>query len=626
MSGNAEAQWNPLGVIRVTCHNCDTLSAGRRCRRTEPPRLLGAADRSEDFKGLRATVSVIDVELRLTSPQWQQTGPSDGTAESLWVRCDTSCPDPTDPEVLASHPGRLTAIRVNDDEVVLAQDRLRSWPLFWALENGADGRRLIISDDATAMRGALSAPRLNPRARREFLDAGFISGTDTLLAGVHQTEQGAIVHIDRDTGRARTVTHSLARFSEESAMVTDPEEFSGLLLAALDAGMGRVLEDLAARPGSPRLVLPLSGGLDSRLLVAWLTLHGALDRAVAFTYGRPGTREVEVSRKVAEAVGLEWHAVDYVPAELREAWQTQEAADFLEYSYALGALPHVQDWHALRSLLEQGVVRPGDVVLPGHTIVGNMHDEHLLEEPSVTRGQVAKAILIHHQELQGDQRRAYTDPYRAAKVRDFLALWPFTGSPRDVQSILESYNVRERQTKYINNSMRTYEHLGLEWALPMLDVEFWDAWHRGAVELTATRDFYAVFIGRLWARATALAAGAEADAAGRADEADLPYFAATEVSEETRSRLKTVLSRLHLLGLAERTFSAWATLHSTMAFEAFITDAPLPLAAAQLMGGRKLLGFWTRAFLSDAWCRRCRLFSDLPVATPAELEAMAPEE
>ena len=574
-------------------------------------------------------MNVIDVELRLTSPQWQQTAASGSTTESLWMRCDTPCPDPTDPEVLASHPGRLTAIRVNDDEVILAQDRLRSWPLFWALENGADGRRLIISDDATAMRGALSAPRLDPRARREFLDAGFISGTDTLLAGVHQTEQGAIAHIDRDTGRARTVTHSLARFSEESAMVTDPEEFSGLLLAALDAGMGRVLEDLAARPGSPRLVLPLSGGLDSRLLVAWLTLHGALDRAVAFTYGRPGTREVEVSRKVAEAVGLEWHAVDYVPAELREAWQTQEAADFLEYSYALGALPHVQDWHALRSLLEQGVVRPGDVVLPGHTIVGNMHDEHLLEEPSVTRGQVAKAILIHHQELQGDQRRAYTDPYRAAKVRGFLALWPFTGSPRDVQSILESYNVRERQTKYINNSMRTYEHLGLEWALPMLDVEFWDAWHRGAVELTATRDFYAVFIGRLWARATALAAGAEADAAeraDRADEVDLPYFAATEVSEETRSRLKTALSRLHLLGLAERTFSAWATLHSTMAFEAFITDASLPVAAAQLMGGRKLLGFWTRAFLSDAWCRRCRLFSDLPVATPAELEAMAPEE
>ena len=515
--------------------------------------------------------------------------------------------------------------------MVLAQDRLRSWPLFWALEDlggpehagdcGTDpgrarsGRRLIVSDDSTLMRGAVASPRLDPRARREFLDAGFVTGTDTLLAGVHQTEQGAVVHIDRATGKARAVNHSLARFSEEADMVADPEEFAALLSEALDAGLGRILEDLDRRPGSPRLVLPLSGGLDSRLLAAWLTLHGALDRTVAFTYGRPGSREVEVSRSVAEAVGLEWHAVEYVPADLREAWQTQDAADFLEYSYALGALPHVQDWYALRSLLAQGVLRRGDVVLPGHTIVGNMHDEWMLEEPTITRGRVAKAIITHHQDLQGGQKRAWADPYRAAKVKEFLALRPFTGSPRDVQSVLESYNVRERQTKYINNSMRAYEHLGLDWALPMLDVEFWSAWHRGAVELTARRDFYAVFIGRLWAQATAPAAGGPgAPAAGSPTGDDLPYFAPTTVSEERRSQLKTALSRLHLLELAERAASTWATLHSAMAFEAFITDTPRPVAAVQLMGGRKLLGFWTRAFMADSWCRRCRLFSDLPVA------------
>lgn len=585
-------------------------------------------------------MSIIEVDLRLRSAQWSRVSPLNSTAKTatnhaeLWLRADSDCSDPVDPAVLASHPGRLAAIRIDDDEVVLAQDRLRSWPLFWALEDlggpehagdcGTDpgrarsGRRLIVSDDSTLMRGSVTSPRLDPRARQEFLDAGFVTGTDTLLAGVHQTEQGAIVHIDRATGKARAVNHSLARFSEEADMVADPEEFAALLSEALDAGLGRVLEDLDRRPGSPRLVLPLSGGLDSRLLAAWLTLHGALDRTVAFTYGRPGSREVEVSRSVAEAVGLEWHAVEYVPADLREAWQTQDAADFLEYSYALGALPHVQDWYALRSLLARGVLRRGDVVLPGHTIVGNMHDEWMLEEPSVTRGRVAKAIITHHQDLQGEQKRAWADPYRAAKVKEFLALRPFTGSPRDVQSVLESYNVRERQTKYINNSMRAYEHLGLDWALPMLDVEFWSAWHRGAVELTARRDFYAVFIGRLWAQATAPAAGGPgAPAAGSPTGDDPPYFAPTTVSEERRSQLKTALSRLHLLELAERAASTWATLHSAMAFEAFITDTPRPVAAVQLMGGRKLLGFWTRAFMADSWCRRCRLFSDLPVADAA---------
>lgn len=585
-------------------------------------------------------MSIIEVDLRLRSAQWSRVSPLNSTAKTatnhaeLWLRADSDCSDPVDPAVLASHPGRLAAIRIDDDEVVLAQDRLRSWPLFWALEDlggpehagdcGTDpgrarsGRRLIVSDDSALMRGAIASPRLDPRARREFLDASFVTGTDTLLAGVHQTEQGAVVHIDRATGKARAVNHSLARFSEEADMVADPEEFAALLSEALDAGLGRVLEDLDRRPGSPRLVLPLSGGLDSRLLAAWLTLHGALDRTVAFTYGRPGSREVEVSRSVAEAVGLEWHAVEYVPADLREAWQTQDAADFLEYSYALGALPHVQDWYALRSLLARGVLRRGDVVLPGHTIVGNMHDEWMLEEPTITRGRVAKAIITHHQDLQGEQKRAWADPYRAAKVKEFLALRPFTGSPRDVQSVLESYNVRERQTKYINNSMRAYEHLGLDWALPMLDVEFWSAWHRGAVELTARRDFYAVFIGRLWAQATAPAAGGPgAPAADSSADDDLPYFAPTTVSEERRSQLKTALSRLHLLELAERAASTWATLHSAMAFEAFITDTPPPVAAVQLMGGRKLLGFWTRAFMADSWCRRCRLFSDLPVADAA---------
>ena len=558
-------------------------------------------------------MSAIEVDLRLRSPHWSRVTASADTVNDgngLWVRADHDCSDPTDPEVLASHPGRLAAIQIDGDEVVLAQDRLRSWPLFWSLEDGVGGaQRLVISDDATLMREAVSTPRLDARARREFLDAGFVTGSDTLLAGIHQTEQGTVVRIDRATGRVRTINHSLGRFSEETDTVVAPEDFSDLLTEALDAVLGRLLVDLDRRPGTPRLVVPLSGGLDSRLLVAWLALHDALDRTVAFTYGRPGAREVEISRKVAQAVGLEWHAVDYDPAVLRDAWQTQEAADFLKDGYALGALPHVQDWWALRTLLARGTVRPGDIVLPGHTIVGNMHDEHLLDGPPATRSQVAKAIITHHQGLQGEQNQAWADPYRTRKVKEFLALRPFTGSPRDVQSILESYNVRERQTKYINNSVRAYEHLGLEWALPMLDVEFWDAWHHGAVELTATRDFYAVFIGRLWAQATARASGQE-----QTSQADLAYFTPTKVNETTRSRLKAVLSRLHLLHLAERTASSWATLHSPMSFDAFITDTSRPAAAVQLMTGRTLLGFWARAFITDTWCRRCRLFTDLPVA------------
>ena len=172
-------------------------------------------------------MSAIEVDLRLRSPHWSRVKTSADTvidSNGLWVRADHDCSGPTDPEVLASHPGRLAAIRIDGDEVVLAQDRLRSWPLFWSLEDGLSGaQRLVVSDDATLMREAVSAPRLDARARREFLDAGFVTGSDTLLAGIHQTEQGTVVRIDRATGRARTINHSVARFCEETDTVVDPE-------------------------------------------------------------------------------------------------------------------------------------------------------------------------------------------------------------------------------------------------------------------------------------------------------------------------------------------------------------------------------------------------------------------
>ena len=50
--------------------------------------------------------------------------------------------------------------------------------------------------------------------------------------------------------------------------------------------------------GDRWLLVPLSGGLDSRLLAAWLKRHGARN-AAAFTYGVPRTprSSFEESRK-----------------------------------------------------------------------------------------------------------------------------------------------------------------------------------------------------------------------------------------------------------------------------------------------------------------------------------------
>lgn len=184
-------------------------------------------------------MSVIDVELRLTSPQWQQTAPSGDTTESLWVHCDTPCPDPTDPKVSVSHPGRLTAIRINDDEVV-RRTGCAPGPCSGPLRTGVDGgRRLIVMMTPPPCAG-IERPRLIREPAGFWTPVSSPAPTRCWSASTRPS-RGAIVRIDRyrPGPRGRLRPGAILR---ESDMVTDPEEFSDLLLAALDAGMGQVLE------------------------------------------------------------------------------------------------------------------------------------------------------------------------------------------------------------------------------------------------------------------------------------------------------------------------------------------------------------------------------------------------
>lgn len=91
------------------------------------------------------------IDLALRAPQWAALTPTDcggpctvAPESSVHVRADYPCPAPTDPQVLRSHPGRLAAVRVTASTVELAVDRLRSWPLFWALTDF--GSRLLVTD------------------------------------------------------------------------------------------------------------------------------------------------------------------------------------------------------------------------------------------------------------------------------------------------------------------------------------------------------------------------------------------------------------------------------------------------------------------------------------------------
>ena len=133
-------------------------------------RVLGAGAGGDKIVGggarpgrSRTKESTVEIDLRLTAPGWVESPQAVNTsgaddAAVIMARADHPCPDPVSPAVLRDHPGRLAAVRVEEERIVLAVDRLRSWPLFWTVTGRGDDRRLLVADSTEAVLGTLDDP------------------------------------------------------------------------------------------------------------------------------------------------------------------------------------------------------------------------------------------------------------------------------------------------------------------------------------------------------------------------------------------------------------------------------------------------------------------------------------
>jgi len=497
-------------------------------------------------------------------------------------------PGPGDLESLRQEPpgrrtGAWTLIEAGDGVVRLTTDRARSHHLLFTRA----GDTWIISDDPQELRRHAPTWARDEQAAEVFLHAGFTPGTRTLAHEVYATPAGSVVELRSD---GTWSSRSWETYRYDADPITSPEEFAGVFRTALDTAVERVLQETDGR----QLLVPLSGGLDSRLLAVWLKRHGARD-VVTFTYGVPGSTEVAISRGVAEALEMDWFTVDLDPTEMARTWAGPDGVDFQKRTWGLTSLPHVQDWYALLQMRRNALIDTDAVFLPGHTIVGNMHDEHLLEG-GPSRNDVLTTVARHHSLLQGDRSAWRHLPLlRRAVVQGAQEVsFPIgrgedlAGSGRSIQELVERVNLQERQAKYINESFKAYEAFGYGWALPMLDTEVWHTWLRGSEDLTATRDWYAQFTAEAYAEATGTAS-------------QLFEAPAARIPAGPRRLLMAALTVTGTRTALSRAVSMRTMLHHPMAFEAFNAPMPRTEQIMRMARGATSTGLWTRLFLEGTW-------------------------
>ncbi|GAB3033717.1 asparagine synthase-related protein [Natronobiforma cellulositropha] len=390
-------------------------------------------------------------------------------------------------EVASGLEGFYGAVLTHGATAVLVADGARSVPLYY----DAAGR--VVSDRGGVVREAVDA-ECDPLTEREFLLTRYVTGPETVWEGVYATQPGEVVQVGEGGLERRTYRE----YWPSGAGAADP-------LEALRAGLECALERLECVAEGRPVVVPLSGGYDSRLLASALVERGL--EVVAFTFGRAGHPDVEVSREVAARLGIRWEFLEYSAREWAEWYHGEACTRYRAWAFGGDALPFLAEWPAVRGLLEGGRLPRDGLYCPGHTVAtpserlprfvgesGDGHETNLGCGPAVDAdvdpGETAtiepslealcEYVLDTHYTLWEWEDDRLRERFAARIRRGLLGgrEREAVSSPERAAAAYERWEWRGRMATFTNGDLRVYEDAGLEWWLPLWDPAYVRAWER----------------------------------------------------------------------------------------------------------------------------------------------------
>ena len=373
-----------------------------------------------------------------------------------------------------------------------AVDRARSIPLFY----GSAGDEFYISDDANWVQSKVGSFERSELAEHEFCMTGYVTDSDTLYPGVKQLRAGELL-------LARVINRSVQVSTERYCDFIDKNDCTGdlgELSSGLDKTLIRCFERLLRLANGRTLVVPLSGGYDSRLIVLMLKRLGYKEVA-AFTYGRPGNVESEISKRIANYLHIPWYFVPYSNESWWQWFRTEEREAYYEMAHQAVSLPHLQDWPAVWELRQRRLVPDDSIFVPGHTgdfISGGHIPKKFANVKRVSRNELVETIFTSHYSLapiEGGKASIFLERLsnritHGFDTCDYLA-------PETAARLCENWDWQERQAKFIVNSVRVYEFWDYDWWLPLWDSEMLHFWAGVPLEHRIGQKLYIDYIKKL---------------------------------------------------------------------------------------------------------------------------------
>lgn len=376
--------------------------------------------------------------------------------------------------LVSSLNGTWAAVVKKDEEVYLAVDHIRSYQILYHV----DEKGIDVFDDMMEYRKTYKVEP-DERGVHEYLSSGYVYSNRTLFTGIYSLQAAERV-VCRGGGQTGVVGKRYWRYIPN---VNRPVAADEALVRRIDGCFLSAIKRLLESVGEKRIVVPLSGGYDSRIIVNYLHKVG-FRKVLCYTYGVKDNAESRISKMVAGKLGYDWHFVEVTPDMLLNLIYSQEQLKNFLYTSNGCNRCYIQEFFALRDLVAQGVLDPArDVVVPGYYF-DYLAGSHVT--PWVTN-------LTAASEMCEWENNFFSHRHFLASIRAVRRVFDENGD-LPAKLFYEGWAWQERLAKFIVNAVRTFELLGFDWRLPLCDRELFDLWLSLPYNLRrGRRYFYSIF-------------------------------------------------------------------------------------------------------------------------------------
>lgn len=357
-----------------------------------------------------------------------------------------------------------------------AVDHISSYKLFYYKDtHGA----AILSD---GMESFFDQCSINGAGMSQYLASGYVYSDETLLKGLYQLVAGSYVVINKINSNI-----DVRRYYEylpDQACTEKERKTEEQYLEILHNIHLSIFQRLSNSLSGKHVVLPLSGGYDSRLILEMLLKLGCKD-ILCVTWGRKSDWQVKIAKSITKALGVRWVCIENSYGKWKK-WKKDGLFDkYILDSNFISAIPYVQDNLLIPELKRLGLLKSNSVFLNGNS--GDfIEGDHIPKDYSdyLTAHDIVRKIMGKHAALNN------TVSNSEVFNRILIELQEFLSKGYEPALFYEYWEWKERQSKFVAGCVKAFEFEGYEWRMPLWDRELVDFWRNIPLDMKVSRKLY----------------------------------------------------------------------------------------------------------------------------------------